>query len=328
MKKIRKIYVLLLLLVTIFPSIVFAYSNKVILGGDSIGIKVNSKYVMIVGFYKVNGKFIASDAGLKVGDSIVAINDISITNIDDMVDILNKNTDNENKFTILRNDKKIDYYLKLIKDDNDIYKTGIYVKDSINGIGSLTYIDPDTKIFGALGHDIISKYTFKKVDVNDGKIFNSTIVGINKGSKGKTGSKEAKLYTDQIFGNITKNEITGIYGNYHDDFDSKKLIDIANLDEIELGKATIRTVIAGNEIGDYEIEIINIDKKSETKNILFKVIDSKLLDKTGGIVAGMSGSPIIQNNKLIGAVTHVVVDDPTKGFGISIITMLEDGEKE
>ena len=328
MIKVKKLLLSLIIVLTIIPNIALAYSNKVILGGDNIGIKVNTKYVMIVGFYKVNGKYIGSDIGLKIGDNISKINGIPVSTIDEMINIINSSNNDNIVLTIIRNNKEMEYTLKLIVDNNGIYKSGLYVKDTINGIGSLTYIDPSTMIFGALGHDIVSKYTKETADISNGKIFKSEVVDINKGVKGKAGSKEAKLYPNEEYGNIKENTISGIFGNYSSKLDENNLIEIAEPNEIKLGKAYIRTVISGSNINNYEIEIINIDKDNDTKNILFKVTDDKLLDKTGGIVAGMSGSPIIQNNKLIGAVTHVVVDEPNKGFGIFITKMLEEGEKE
>ena len=328
MKKIQKLFTLVMLFITLFPNIVLAYSNKVILGGNNVGIKVNTKYVMIVGFYKVNDKFIASDIGLEIGDNILKVNDTIINNIDDMLNIINSSNNSNIKLTILRNNKELEYNLELVKDSNGIYKSGLYVKDTINGIGSLTYIDPESLIFGALGHDIVSKHSNKTVKIRDGIIFRSEVTGIKKGTKGKAGSKEAKLYTNELYGSIKGNTLSGIFGKYDKEIDNNNLIEIAKNSEIKLGKAQIRTVISNDTIKNYDIEIININQDDKTKNILFKVTDSELLEKTGGIIAGMSGSPIIQNNKLVGAVTHVVVDEPNKGFGIFITTMLEEGEKE
>lgn len=149
----KKLLVFSFLLLTFFPSIVFAYSNEIILGGENIGIKVNSKYVMVVGFYKVEDRYIGEDAGLKVGDYITKINNINVSSIDEMISIVNTlKQNNQIDITFLRNGKKMETTLDLIKDNNGVYKTGLYVKDQINGIGTLTYIDPSTNIFGALGH--------------------------------------------------------------------------------------------------------------------------------------------------------------------------------
>ncbi len=315
-----------LLLFLFIPLSVGAYSNKVILGGNNIGIQVNSKGVMVVGFYKVNGNYIGSDAGLEIGDVITSINDSTISSIEELVTNLNdSNKEIGIDIGIIRNNKTLNISLKLIKDENNVYKTGIYVKDQISGIGTLTYIDPDTKIFGALGHEIIEKSSGKRLDILNGKIFKSEITGIERGSNGTPGEKSATLHNDQVLGSITENTNKGIFGTYTDSL-SDELIEIADSKEITLGKAQIRTVIAGNKIETFEINILKVDHDNEIKNILFEIIDKDLIKQTGGVIQGMSGSPIIQNNKLIGAVTHVIVNDAHKGYGIFITTMLREGE--
>ena len=310
----KKLLILSLFLSTLFPSIVFAYSNKIILGGENVGIKVNSKNVMVVGFYKVEDKYVGEDAGLEIGDVITEVNGEKEKGIVSL--------------SFLRNDKKMNTTLELVKDTNGVYKTGLYVKDQINGIGTLTYIDPDSKIFGALGHEIQERSSLKKIEVKDGVIFKSEVTGINPSEKGTPGAKEAKFYTDEVYGSIKSNEESGIFGTYNSELPDNDVIEVEEPDNVKLGSAQIRTVINASTVKNYDIEIINIEKNDTTKNILFKITDKELLNLTGGVVAGMSGSPIIQNNKIIGAVTHVVVNDPQKGYGIFITTMLKEGDKQ
>ncbi len=325
----KKLLIIPLFLITLFPSIVFAYSNKIILGGENIGIKVNSKNVMVVGFYKVGDKYVGEDAGFKVGDLITKINEQEVSSIDEMISIIDKNKDNGAlNVSFLRNNKELTTSLELIKDSNGVYKTGLYVKDQINGIGTLTYIDPNTKIFGALGHEIAEKSTMKRIEIKDGTIFKSDVTGINRSENGSPGSKEARFYSDEVYGKVNSNTESGIFGYYTDKLSDDGTIDVAEKDEVKLGYAQIRTVINDNSIKNYDIEILNINRSDSTKNILFKITDSELLKLTGGVVAGMSGSPIIQNDKIIGAVTHVVVNDTQKGYGIFITTMLEEGDKQ
>lgn len=325
----KKLLIFSLFLFTLFPSLVFAYSDKIILGGQNIGIKVNSKNVMVVGFYKVGDQYVGEDAGLKMGDLITKINETSISSIEEMISIINQEKEKGSVLlTFERNGKEMKANLELIKDSNGVYKTGLYVKDQISGIGTLTYIDPKTKIFGALGHEIAEKSTLQKVEIKDGVIFKSEVIGIHPSENGTPGSKEAKFYSDEIYGNIYANEESGIFGIYNDVSSNNDVIEVEGPDNVRLGHAQIRTVIANNTIKNYDIEIININKSDTTKNILFKITDPELLDKTGGVVAGMSGSPIIQDDKIIGAVTHVVVNDPEKGYGIFITTMLKEGEKK
>ena len=325
----KRLLVILFLLTILFPSIVLAYSDKIILGGDSIGIKVNTKYVMIVGFYKVDGHFIGEDAGLKIGDYITKVNSKDVSSINEMISIIEKEKEKGSiDLTILRNNKINTLPLKLFKDSNNVYKTGLYVKDQINGIGTLTYIDPATNLYGALGHEIADKNTLNKVEINGGNIYNSEIVGINPSKKDNPGSKEAKLYYNESYGNILKNTDKGIFGVIDKDMNNNKTSEVANPSEIKIGSAKIYTVLDGFNKEEYDIKIIDIDKNNPNKKIFFKITDSKLLEKTGGVVAGMSGSPIIQENKIIGAVTHVVVNEPDKGYGIFITTMLEEGERK
>lgn len=318
----------LLLFLLLVPNIVFAYSNNIILGGNSVGIKVNTRYVMIVGFYKVDGRYIGEDAGLNIGDYITKINDIEVSSIDEMVNIINNIGESNNiKITFIHDNYEKDTILNLIKDENNVLKTGLYVKDTISGIGTLTYIDPNSLVFGALGHEISDKNTLKSVEISNGTIFQSLITGIIPSSNGNPGSKEAKLYTNINYGNIYSNSVSGIFGTIKEDIFDNDMIEVGTLDDVKLGTATIRTVIDTSKVEEFEINIINIDKDNPTKNILFEITDQRLLDKTGGVVAGMSGSPIIQNNKIIGAVTHVVVNEPKKGYGIFITTMLEEGDR-
>ena len=190
----------------------------------------------------------------------------------------------------------------------------------------MTFIDPLTNKYGALGHSITDSKTNIKFEIRDGKIFKADVTNIDKSIDGKTGEKNAKFYFDTNFGTIEKNLDTGIYGIYTKKYDKNEVLSVASISEIELGQATIKTTLDDNRVKDFNIEIINIDESSPTKNILFKITDENLLLKTGGIVKGMSGSPIIQNNKIIGAVTHTVISDNTKGYGISIIKMLESME--
>ncbi len=325
MKKLNKIFCSALVALS-FPWNVLAYSDYIIPGGESIGIEIKSDGIMVVGFYKVNGKFNKGTPGIKVGDRIQEVNGKKIESVKDLVNEMEKNAaDGSVELLVTRDKKEKKIELDLVK-EGDTYKTGLYVKDEITGIGTLTYIDPETKIFGALGHNIVESNSNRLVEVRTGTIFRSSVTSIDRSVSGTPGGKNAKFYSSTIYGNVNKNTSSGIYGEYKID-SSKKTLKVASLDEIELGKATIYTVLEGEKLEEYEIEITKIDKNNETKNIYFEVTDKTLLEKTGGIVQGMSGSPIIQGDKIVGAVTHVVISNPSSGYGISIISMLEDGEK-
>lgn len=320
---------LIVLLITImFPLNIFAYSESIVPGGENIGITIDTKGLIVVGFYKVEGEFIGKE-NLKIGDTIIEIEGIEINSIDDMIEIINEKVkDNRVNITIIRNNKKIETYLPLINVDN-VYKTGLYVKESVTGIGTLTYIDPVTKVYGALGHEIILSSTNKSVEVKSGIIYDSFVKSVDRSISGKVGSKNASIRYNNKLGTIIKNTPVGLYGKYVNSIPKKDLMEVANFNEIELGEAYIYTNIEGNEVKTFRINITSINKSKikTSKSINFKIEDDELVNKTGGIIQGMSGSPIIQNNKVIGAVTHVVVSSPMEGYGVFIRTMLEEGEK-
>ena len=323
----RKLLLLLISFSIIIPFNTWAYSKYLIPGGENIGITIHSKGVFVVGFYKVDGKSIAEDAGLKVGDRIVSINDEEISSTVDLVNKINSTNENISvKFGYVRNNKTSYLTLYLTKERDGTYKTGIYVKDTITGIGTLTFIDPESNTYGALGHEVIDGNTNINFTIKNGQVFESNITSITKGTIGSPGEKNASLNKDNVYGDIKYNLETGIYGTLEKRISDSALTEVASIDEVEIGKAEIITVLNGKEKETFEIEILSIDEKSETKNFLIKVTDEELIKKTGGIVKGMSGSPIIQNGKIIGAITHTIVDKPTKGYGISIIKMLESIE--
>lgn len=317
----------LLLTFFIIPINALAYSDRVIVGGENIGITLNSNGVLIVGTYNVEGNSPANDAGLKTGDLITEINDNKVKNIEDMASKINSSAKESVNVVYLRNGKEKTATLKLYKDDNDVYKTGLYVKDSVTGIGTLTFIDPETKLFGALGHEIQEQTTGKLLEIKDGKIFESTVTGVIPSSDGKPGEKQAKYDSSKTTGDVSENTTQGIFGSYTGKLPNKDTYKVVKPSEIKLGKAKILTVLNGTEIQEYDIKItkINTDDK-KNKNFVFEITDKELLDKTNGIIQGMSGSPIIQGDNIIGAVTHVVVDNPHKGYGIFITNMLNEAE--
>lgn len=319
----KKIFLLLLLII---PINILAYSNKIIPGGNTIGIEVNSNGVMVVGFYEVDNKLIGKDIGFKLGDIITHINKNKLESISNMVDIINSRSNDTLNFKIIRNNKPKEIIMKIEKDSN-IIKTGLYVKDKITGIGTLSYIDPETKVFGSLGHPIIETKTAEKFEIKDGKIYEANVSNIIKSKRGVAGEKNATYNKTNTYGEIKQNKDTGIYGIYKDSIDKEKSIYIVPKDKVTTGKAVIRTVVENNKVENFNINILKIFPNNKTKNILYEVTDERLLEKAGGIIQGMSGSPILQEGKIIGAVNYVILNDPSKGYGIFIETMLEEGEK-
>lgn len=319
-----KKFIVFLCLSLFCPLSVFAYSNEVILGGSTIGINIESD-VMVIGFYKIGGKYHKSD--LVEGDIITKVEDDEIHTINDLSTSLEKYVGEEEiTITYLRGNKENTTLLSLYFEDG-MYKTGLYVKDGVTGIGTLTFIDPATNTYGALGHEVLESTTSKIVEVRSGSIFENSITSIDSSANGDPGSKNAKFYYNNIYGDIDKNTKYGIYGTYTKEYDDTSLIEVADSSEVKIGPAVIYTVLEDEKVEKFEIEITKINENSEIKNISFEIIDQELLDKTGGVVQGMSGSPIVQNDKLIGAVTHVVTDNVTTGYGLFITTMLEESEK-
>ena len=262
----KRLILLLILLITILPAPVLAYSNFLIASGKTIGIEVNANGVLIVGFYEVEGKEIGKNAGFEIGDIITKINNKEVFSISNMLESLKENTTNVT-FTVKRNNIEKEIKMSLKPDENNILKTGLYVKDQINGIGTLTYIDPKTKRFGALGHEILETTTAQKFEIKDGKIYNANVSNIRKSTNGSAGEKNASYNKKISEGEIDKNEISGIFGDYKEDIEQDKTLEVGNKDEVTKGKAYIRTNIKDDEIKDYEINILNIDLNSKSKNI-------------------------------------------------------------
>ncbi len=317
----------LLILLMCVPLNIFAYSSEVIVGGNTVGIEVKSDGVMVVGFYKVNGKYNKGTPELLLGDYITSINGEKIESISDLTAIIEKNAeDKEVDVTFKRGNKSMKTVLELVL-ENDTYKTGLYVKDSITGIGTLTYIDPETGIYGALGHEIIEASTNEIVEVGEGTIFRNAITSIDKSSAGTPGSKNAKFYYQTKFGSILENTKYGIYGIYEEEYPDNELMTVGNPSDIKIGPAVIYTVLENETIEEYSINITKINEDNDIKNITFEITDERLINATGGVVQGMSGSPIVQGgDTIIGSVTHVIVDAPITGYGLFITTMLEEGE--
>jgi len=324
LKKIKNITVAFLLII-IIPLNVFAYSDKLIAGGQNVGIQINSNGVLVIGTYKIGEVSPAADAGIRIGDEIVKVNNINVNSIDNLLDVIDNIKNESLSISYIRNNSEYTTKLDVIKLNGE-YKTGLYVKDKISGIGTLTFIDPETKIFGALGHEIIEKNSGKILKTNSGIIYQSTVTGIKKSNDGSPGEKKATYNIKNVFGNVLENTKSGIFGNYTNEISEGELYTVANSDDIKLGKAIIRTVVDKDVVEEFEIQITKINNKSDTKNIIFTITDQELISKTGGIVQGMSGSPIIQGDYIIGAVTHVIVDNPVKGYGIFITNMLEEAE--
>ena len=316
---------MLLLTILFLPLNAYAYSDYIIPGGDTLGIEVETDGVMIIGFYKIDGKYNRGKPALQGGDYILKINNEEVHSADEMTTVIENAEDKRNINIVFRRGETVkETELPLILSDGK-YKTGLFVKSSIKGIGTLSYIDPGTKIFGALGHEINETETNSIVEIKSGIIFENAITGIQKSKPGVAGSKLASFNYNNKYGTIYKNTKYGIFGNYESNFPDIAPIKVGK--EVKIGQAYIKTVLDGNNIQNFLIDITSINETSQTKNITFRLLDDSLIEKTGGVVQGMSGSPIIQDDKIVGVLTHVVVDNPVTGYGLFITKMLEEGEK-
>lgn len=312
---------------------------KVYPGGQTIGVKLNSAGALVVGHHFIEteeGKSSpGEDANLRVGDVILKMNGQKIKKLDDISEIANEAGEKGEpiKLDVLRGKEKLSLSISPKYDKKEKkYRLGLYIRNSAAGVGTLTFYHPESGAYGALGHVISDVDTQKPIIVGDGTIVNSSVSSIEKGSQGQPGEKFAR-HEEGVLGDIKKNTPFGIFGHMNKKLDNgimDKAIPIGLSEEVKKGPAEILTVVEGQKVEKFDIEITEIvpQKFPATKGLVIKVTDPKLLEKTGGIIQGMSGSPIIQNGKLIGAVTHVFVNDPTSGYGCFIEWMLQDAGVE
>ena len=312
---------------------------KVVPSGEAIGVRIESKGVLVVGLSSITdikGRRCspAADAGFEVGDKIMEIDGNQVEQEKDIIDYLNsrQNKDDRIKVLVERGEDRHDFYVKPVKcEEDNIYRIGLWVRDNIAGVGTMTFYDPKSRVFGALGHGITDVDSGVLVDINSGKIVKSKIASIQKAKKTVPGELVGIFSdSDNEYGVIYKNTSFGIYGKLgrKQNPSRTKPVSIGLNSQIKEGPAKILTTIEGNKVEEFDIEIQKVMKQrsSESKSMIIRITDKELIEKTGGIVQGMSGSPIIQDNKLVGCVTHVLVNDPTKGFGISIEWMLKEAD--
>ena len=310
-------------------------SMKLVPGGNSIGVVLHSRGVIVVGNSPINtngGQVTpAKDGGINIGDVILSINGIAVQSDSQVAEVIDRSGKEQGMLDIIlkRGDKQINISIKpVLCDDTKRYRIGLFVRDSAAGVGTLTFYDPKSHDYGALGHIITDSDTNQPIDCEQGKIVAAKVSGIQHGLRGQPGEKIGVFIDeDHLLGNIQKNTKFGIYGKLAENISNdlySEAIPVASMNQIQIGSAEMLTVINGQTIERFSIEIqkINLQESPEGKGLVIKVTDPILLEKTGGIVQGMSGSPILQNGKIVGAVTHVFVHDPTRGYGCFIDWML------
>ena len=311
-------------------------SNSVLVGGDSVGINLQSKGVVVVGSNYIitkNGNFNpAQDADLRVGDIVLSIDNVEINNITDISNLL-KNYKGDNYLDVV-GVRFGEQFTTKIKPQLDVqtksYKLGLWIRDDTMGVGTLTFINPENNRFGSLGHAIIDPDSKEIFKVKSGELYKSSVIGVKMGRRGIPGELLGLFVPGRDEqGTIDKNSNNGVFGYVFEDSDflkNKKEMPIGGRFTAKPGAAKILTTIDGTTIESFDIEIIktNYQSASNSKSMVIRVTDQDLINRTGGIVQGMSGSPIIQDGKIVGAVTHVFVNDPKKGFGLYLDWMLDE----
>ncbi len=309
--------------------IVHADAKMLIPGGSPVGVKLLTDGVMVVKTAEViEGVSPALDAGICDGDNIVSVNGEKLNSSSRLSEIIESSDGEAITFEVMRNGRCFEATVTPVYSETDgVYKAGLWIRDSTAGVGTLTFIDPETGIFGALGHPISDSDTLTTLPLGSGEIVDVVITGYDKGERGCPGELYGTFVSGLASGTIELNCEQGIFGTMT--YPSRQeAIPIAFKSEVKTGAATILTTIDGSTPQEFEVEIerVTLSSAAKSKNIVIKVTDPELLEKTGGIVQGMSGSPIIQDGKLVGAVTHVFVSDPTHGYGIFIENMLDATE--
>ena len=309
-------------------------TRQVVPLGRAVGIKLFSDGVLVVGTSSVDTAAGKSEpgkaAGLKAGDIITSIDEQDVNTIEQVQEIL-KTCDGEAlTLQVMRGEKTIQLAATPAENPRGGLQLGVWLRDSMAGIGTMTFYDPETGVFGALGHGVNDMDTAMLMPLESGSIMYASVKDVQKGASGNPGELHGEFDVGRDMGDLYANTDQGLYGTLtsHDMEGIGEAMDVATRSEVKEGAATIRSNIRGDEVEEFTIDIIEIhpEMAGETKNMMIEVTDPRLLENTGGIVQGMSGSPIIQNGKIIGAVTHVLVNDPTKGYGILIENMLEASE--
>ena len=309
--------------ITGVPVSASAESSTVILGGQPFGVKFYNDGVMVIELEEFfNGSHYvcpAKEGGLQVDDVIKKVNGIEIKTNEDLQETATGCGGKGMSFIIERDGKELCKTVKPQANTVGTYLLGAWVRDSCAGIGTVTYYNPDNNYFAALGHGICDRDTGAMMPLGEAEIVGASISSVERSSTGKAGSLNG-YFTDKTLGTVTNNTINGIYGTIIDNsYLSGDRFEIAEFDEIQTGDAQIITTISGDRPESYDLKITSIrnDNPRNNENFVIKVTDKRLLDECGGIVQGMSGSPIVQNGKLIGAVTHVFLNNPEEGYGVA-----------
>ena len=290
--------------------------------GKAIGMKLYTEGVLVVGMSEIEGKKPYENSGIETGDKIIEVDNNQIDNTDELIECVNNSNGKELEIKYISDNEEKTTSIEPVKTSSNEYKLGLWVRDAAAGVGTLTFYEPSTGEFGALGHGINDVDTYELIDIASGELVTTDIIDIVKGEDGSPGEIRGTIDNGISLGNIYKNTSFGIYGNIDNvaklNLTQYKEYEVANRSEITTGKAEIICELENGKTQSYEIEIqrLFLENNENNKSMLIKVTDEELIEKTGGIIQGMSGAPIIQNGKFIGAVTHVLVNDAKTGYAV------------
>lgn len=319
--RVAALYGAALLAITACVQSAWAGEKTVIPSGQAVGIKLFADGVLVVDVTEQAN-------GLKEGDLLLTFNGEKIQSTEHLQEMLQKNGEKPAKLTLRRGTESKTADITPTRGDDGVFRLGAWIRDSMAGIGTVTYYDPDSGSFGALGHGITDVDTQQLMSLGSGSIMETTVKAVKKGQRGDPGELKGDFSVQKDVGTVTVNSDGGIFGTVSDSsfLASAEAVEVAAADEVQTGAAVIRANVSGDEIREYRVEIVKINKDDDTtRNLQLRVTDEQLLKTTGGIVQGMSGSPILQNGKLVGAVTHVMIHDPTRGYGILAENMMTRG---
>lgn len=297
--------------------------------GKAIGMKLYTEGVLVVGMSEIQGQKPYEGSGIEAGDTIVEINNEQINSTNELIECVNRSNGESLEIKYISDEEEKTTSIAPAKDSDNEYKLGLWVRDAAAGVGTLTFYEPSTGNFAALGHGINDVDTYDLIQIANGELVTTNILDIVKGEDGSPGEIRGSIENSATLGKVSKNTALGIYGNITDvsrlNLSTAKEMEVANRSEITTGKAEIMCELENGKIQNYEIEIqkIFIDNNENNKSMLIKVTDEELIEKTGGIIQGMSGAPIIQNGKFIGAVTHVLVNDSKTGYAVFADMMIK-----
>ena len=308
-----------------------AEGRQVYVGGMPAGFTLSAGGAQVIGLSGVmndNGvRSPTADAGIRTGDVIVRAAGIQVETVGELNEILGQCKGKAVELEVCRGEEKLCLSVTPLKDKvTGKYKIGVLIRDSISGVGTITYIDRQTKRFGSLGHSVVSE-DHREMKIAGGKVYRCSIMGVSKGVRGRAGELRGMFLSEGSIGSAEKLCESGIYGKVGESYslDGLECVYTADISEVQPGDAYICSTVDGECPKKYSIDIVKVDKNNKNnKNFVIKITDKDLISATGGIVQGMSGSPILQDGKLVGAVTHVFLNDPTRGYGIDINTMLKE----